>query len=77
MKVYVVSLQQSTPSKTFLEVFESRRDALERAASWAGMILKEVLASTDEELEDFVNQQTNCLVQPAEFYPRVSEFDIS
>jgi hypothetical protein len=69
--VYVVTLSRIMPRSTRLEVFESLRDALERAAVWAGMNEAQALCSSITELEEFVVQHPVCAIQTAEFFPQL------
>ncbi len=73
--VYVVTLKRVMPRISLVEVFEDRRNALERMAVWHGCPESLAVVATDEELE---TQLRDCgamdMLFEAEFYPKMPCF---
>lgn len=73
--VYVINLKHVTNQTSFVEVFEDRRNALERMAVWHGCPEKVAVLATDEELENQLREKgVMDLIFEAGFYPKMPSF---
>ena len=74
--VYVVILKRLMPRISIVEVFEHRRDALERMAVWHGCPETLAVMATDEELETQLRDCANmATIFEAEFYPKMCHLE--
>jgi hypothetical protein len=70
--VYVVTLKRVMPKISLVEVFEDRRNALERLAVWHGCPEHLAILATDEELENQIRDLASMgYMFEAEFYPKM------
>lgn len=70
--VYVVTLKRVMPRTSIVEVFEDRRNALERMAVWHGCPEHLAVLATDEELEAQLASGSPLVAMfEADFYPKL------